>query len=162
MRRVLVSFIGLFLSCAALCHAADYLTLDEAIGIALKNNPLLKAEDENVRGRGYERNISFANMLPSVDLSYGYQRQNKTPTMPLPLTSFVGGQPVLTTVDVPTGYAQFPREILRPPRSLAARTFADIRRWSVMQHGGHFAAMEQPEALADEVRAFFRPLRHQG
>jgi pimeloyl-ACP methyl ester carboxylesterase len=63
------------------------------------------------------------------------------------------------TVDVPAGYAEFPREILRPPRSLAARTFADIRRWSVMPRGGHFAAMEQPEALADEVRAFFRPLR---
>ena len=63
------------------------------------------------------------------------------------------------TVDVPMGYAEFPREILRPPRSLAARTFTDIRRWSVMQRGGHFAAMEQPEALAEEVRAFFRPLR---
>jgi len=66
------------------------------------------------------------------------------------------------TVDVPAGYAQFPCEILRPPRSLAARTFADLRRWSVMPRGGHFAAMEQLEALADEVRAFFRPLRHQG
>lgn len=63
------------------------------------------------------------------------------------------------TVDVPTGYCQFPREILRPPRSLAARTFSDVRRWSVMDKGGHFAAMEQPNALAAEVRAFFRPLR---
>lgn len=63
------------------------------------------------------------------------------------------------TVDVPVGYAQFPREILRPPHRLAARTFKDIRRWSVMPKGGHFAAMEQPEALAEEVRAFFRPLR---
>ena len=63
------------------------------------------------------------------------------------------------TVDVPVGYAQFPCEILRPPRSLAARTFSDIRRWSVMRRGGHFAAMEQPAALAEEVRAFFRPLR---
>ena len=63
------------------------------------------------------------------------------------------------TVDVPTGYAQFPCEILRPPRSLAARTFTDIRRWSVMPRGGHFAAMEQPDALAEEVRAFCRPLR---
>jgi microsomal epoxide hydrolase len=63
------------------------------------------------------------------------------------------------TVDVPTGYAAFPREILRPPRSLAARTFTDIRRWTTMERGGHFAAMEQPEALAREVRAFFRPLR---
>jgi microsomal epoxide hydrolase len=64
------------------------------------------------------------------------------------------------TVDVPTGYCEFPREILRPPRSLAARTYTDIRRWSVMARGGHFAALEQPDALAQEVRAFFRPLRH--
>jgi pimeloyl-ACP methyl ester carboxylesterase len=62
------------------------------------------------------------------------------------------------TVDVPTGYAEFPHEILRPPRSLAARTYTDIRRWSVMPRGGHFAAMEEPQALAGEVQAFFRPL----
>jgi len=62
-------------------------------------------------------------------------------------------------ITVPTGYAEFPHEILSPPRSLAARTYADIRRWTVMPRGGHFAAMEQPEALAAEVRAFFRPLR---
>jgi microsomal epoxide hydrolase len=63
------------------------------------------------------------------------------------------------TVDVPTGYCEFPREILRPPRSLAERTYTDIRRWSVMPKGGHFSALEQPDALADEVRALFRPLR---
>jgi microsomal epoxide hydrolase len=66
------------------------------------------------------------------------------------------------TVDVPTGYAAFPREILRPPRSLAARTYTDLRRWTVMPRGGHFAALEQPEALAQEIRAFFRPLRQPG
>jgi microsomal epoxide hydrolase len=63
------------------------------------------------------------------------------------------------TIDVPTAYAQFPAEILRPPRSLAQRTYTNIRRWTVMPHGGHFAALEQPEALANEVREFFRPLR---
>lgn len=63
------------------------------------------------------------------------------------------------TVDVPVGYAEFPCEILRPPRSLAARGYTDIRRWTVMQRGGHFAAMEQPEALVGEVREFFRLLR---
>jgi len=63
------------------------------------------------------------------------------------------------TIDVPTGYAQFPSEILRPPRSVAQRTYTDIRRWTVMPRGGHFAALEQPEALANEVREFFRPLR---
>jgi pimeloyl-ACP methyl ester carboxylesterase len=67
--------------------------------------------------------------------------------------------PEESTIDVPMGYAHFPAEILRPPRALAERTYTDIRRWSVMLRGGHFAALEQPEALADEVREFFRPLR---
>jgi len=62
-------------------------------------------------------------------------------------------------VGVPTGYAAFPREILRPPRSVAARVYTDIRRWTTMVRGGHFAAMEQPEALAQEIVEFFRPLR---
>ena len=57
------------------------------------------------------------------------------------------------------GYAAFPREILSPPRSLAERTYTDIRRWTRMPRGGHFAAMERPEALAGEIAEFFRPLR---
>ncbi|HTO48778.1 MAG TPA: epoxide hydrolase [Burkholderiales bacterium] len=62
-------------------------------------------------------------------------------------------------IAVPTGYVEFPKEILRPPRSVAERVFTDIRRWTVMEKGGHFAALEQPEALAREIREFFRPLR---
>ena len=63
-----------------------------------------------------------------------------------------------TTIDVPMGYAEFPREILRPPRSLAEKTYTNIKRWSVMAKGGHFAALEQPEALASEIDAFFTGL----
>jgi pimeloyl-ACP methyl ester carboxylesterase len=63
------------------------------------------------------------------------------------------------TVDVSVGYSEFPREILRMPRSLAVRTYRDVRRWTTIPRGGHFAAMEQPEALDHEVQAFFRPLR---
>jgi pimeloyl-ACP methyl ester carboxylesterase len=62
-------------------------------------------------------------------------------------------------IAVPTGYAEFPKEILSPPRSLAERTYVNIQRWTTMSKGGHFAAMEQPEALAKEIRDFFRPLR---
>jgi microsomal epoxide hydrolase len=62
-------------------------------------------------------------------------------------------------IAVPTGYVEFPKEILRPPRSVAERVYSDIRRWTVMEKGGHFAALEQPAALAREIREFFRPLR---
>jgi len=68
-------------------------------------------------------------------------------------------QPPGTTITVPTGYAEFPCEIVKPPRSAAERVFTDLRRWSVMPKGGHFAALEQPELLAEDVRAFFRELR---
>ncbi|MGD9765004.1 MAG: epoxide hydrolase family protein [Candidatus Binatia bacterium] len=61
-------------------------------------------------------------------------------------------------VRVPTGCAIFPKEIVRPPRSWVAHHY-NLQRWSVFDKGGHFAAMEEPRALIDDVRAFFRPLR---
>lgn len=61
-------------------------------------------------------------------------------------------------VRVPTGVARFPREILRPPRAWVAQYY-DLRHWTDMPRGGHFAAMEQPELLVADVRAFFRSLR---
>lgn len=66
--------------------------------------------------------------------------------------------PVGERIRTPMGYAAFPHEIVRPPRSLAEPIY-DIRRWTEMPAGGHFAALEQPEALAADIRAFFRPLR---
>ena len=62
-------------------------------------------------------------------------------------------------ITVPTGYASFPKEIIVPPRSIAEKTYTNIQRWTEMKKGGHFAAMEQPAALAEEIQHFFRPLR---
>jgi pimeloyl-ACP methyl ester carboxylesterase len=68
------------------------------------------------------------------------------------------GPTAQTRIEVPTGFAAFPREISRPPRSIVERTF-NIQRWTPMPAGGHFAALEEPAALAADIRAFFRPLR---
>jgi microsomal epoxide hydrolase len=58
-------------------------------------------------------------------------------------------------VEVPTGVACFPAEFIPyPPRAVAERAYA-IARWTEMTSGGHFAALEEPEAFSDEVRAFF-------
>jgi microsomal epoxide hydrolase len=65
------------------------------------------------------------------------------------------------STSVPTGFASFPRDILPPPREWADRFF-NIERWTEMPRGGHFAAMEEPELLAEDIRAFFRPLRSSG
>lgn len=61
-------------------------------------------------------------------------------------------------IEVPTGYAAFPHELTRPPRSWAERAL-NLQRWTAMPRGGHFAAMEEPELLVEDVRACFRPLR---
>ncbi len=62
-------------------------------------------------------------------------------------------------VTIPVGYAEHPKEILTPPRSVAETLYADIRRWTSMPRGGHFPALEDPDSLAREIREFFRPLR---
>ena len=58
-------------------------------------------------------------------------------------------------VEAPTGIALFPGELIKPPRAYAEKAY-NIRRWTPMPRGGHFAAMEEPALLADEIRAFFR------
>ena len=59
---------------------------------------------------------------------------------------------------VPTAVASFPREIMRPPREWVAKV-CNLQRWTAMPAGGHFAALEEPQALVEDIRAFYRDLR---
>lgn len=61
-------------------------------------------------------------------------------------------------VEVPTAYARLPREISKPPREWVERIYR-LERWTEYDAGGHFAALEQPVALVQDLREFFRPLR---
>ena len=67
--------------------------------------------------------------------------------------SFKTGQ----RVEVPVAMALFPKDT-PAPRALAERTLR-IERWTEMPRGGHFAALEEPELLVEDLRAFYRPLR---
>jgi microsomal epoxide hydrolase len=62
-------------------------------------------------------------------------------------------------VTVPTACALFPKEISTPPRKWVEARY-NLVRWTVMPRGGHFAALEQPDLLTDDVREFFRTIRH--
>lgn len=66
-----------------------------------------------------------------------------------------GRQPV---VEAPTAIAVFPAELTFAPRKGAERYF-NLQRWTQMPAGGHFAAMEEPEHLVDDLRSFFRDRR---
>ena len=60
-------------------------------------------------------------------------------------------------VEVPTAFALFPKDISSPPKDFAERFF-NVLRWTEMPKGGHFAAMEQPELLAEDIRKFVMEL----
>lgn len=61
-------------------------------------------------------------------------------------------------VEVPSGFALFPGDVLRPPRAWLERT-SNLVHLSEPARGGHFAAFEEPELYARELREFFRPYR---
>jgi pimeloyl-ACP methyl ester carboxylesterase len=61
-------------------------------------------------------------------------------------------------VAVPTGVARYPKEILRFPRAWVEQAY-NVTHWAEMPRGGHFAAMEQPDLFAADLRTFFRTVR---
>jgi pimeloyl-ACP methyl ester carboxylesterase len=58
----------------------------------------------------------------------------------------------------PLSYARFPKEIMNPPREWVERVF-NVARWTEMPVGGHFAALEQPRALAGDIHGAFSAFR---
>jgi pimeloyl-ACP methyl ester carboxylesterase len=62
-------------------------------------------------------------------------------------------------VEVPVGFAVFPREIVPPVREWVERNYPNIHHWSTFDRGGHFAAFEQPDAFVGDVRACFERFR---
>jgi pimeloyl-ACP methyl ester carboxylesterase len=62
-------------------------------------------------------------------------------------------------VKVPVGFTVFPGEIFRAPRSWVEKTYPTLTYFNEVDHGGHFAAWEEPELFASELRAAFATLR---
>ena len=66
--------------------------------------------------------------------------------------------PSTERVEQPTAGAIFPKELYRAPRAWAEKSF-NIQQWTRMPSGGHFAALEEPVRLVEDVRTFFRKVR---
>lgn len=61
-------------------------------------------------------------------------------------------------IETPTGHTVFPGELYLPPRAWAEQLY-NIQHWTEQPKGGHFAALEQPELLSEDLRLFFRQYR---
>ena len=61
-------------------------------------------------------------------------------------------------VSVPVAVSVFPEELYQPPRSWAEQAYPNLIHYNAVDKGGHFAAWEQPEIFASEIRAGFRTL----
>jgi pimeloyl-ACP methyl ester carboxylesterase len=64
----------------------------------------------------------------------------------------------LPVIEAPTAVARFPEDLIFAPRRLAEER-ANLQRWTEMPRGGHFAHMEAPDLLVEDLRDFVRPLR---
>jgi pimeloyl-ACP methyl ester carboxylesterase len=69
------------------------------------------------------------------------------------------GQPPPPDVRIPFAFTTFPGEIWRTPRSWVEKSYSDVVYFNEVDKGGHFAAWEEPEIFANELRAAFRTLR---
>ena len=65
-------------------------------------------------------------------------------------------------VSLPVGFTTFPGEIWRTPRSWVEQSYPNLSYFNEVDKGGHFAAWEEPELFASEVRAAFSSLRTNG
>jgi pimeloyl-ACP methyl ester carboxylesterase len=70
-----------------------------------------------------------------------------------------GGAPKPPEISVPVAFTVFPDEIFQAPRRWAEKVYPDLSYFHEAERGGHFAAWEEPELFATELRAAFRPLR---
>jgi pimeloyl-ACP methyl ester carboxylesterase len=73
------------------------------------------------------------------------------------ITAAAGQQP--PPMALPAAYSVFPGELVRPPRSWLEQVYPNLVYFHEADKGGHFAAWEEPEVFAAELRAAFRSLR---
>ena len=109
-------------------------------------------------GGDVERRFTKDELLTNIMLYWAPETANSSCRLYCETMRNAKFPPTDFKVDVPTGCAIFPREIIRPPRAWVEKLY-NVTRWTPMAAGGHFAAMEEPALLVDDMRAFFRTVR---
>ena len=105
-----------------------------------------------------ERSFSKDELLTNITIYWATQTINSSTRIYYETQQTIWELKQDEMIRVPTGVAVFPKELSHPPREWAERSY-NLQRWTQMPRGGHFAALEEPNLLVEDIRAFFRPLR---
>lgn len=106
-----------------------------------------------------ERRFSKDELLTNLMIYWGTETINSSMRLYYDHKHFGKHDPADHQIKVPTGVTLTVEPVNKAPREWAERTYTNIQQWTELPQGGHFAAFEEPELLAEEIRAFFRPLR---
>ena len=141
-------------------YANEQGTKPQTVGVALNDSPagLLAWIVEKFRAwsdcdGNPETCFSRDQLITNVMLYWVTQTSTSAARLYWETRNSAAGPPPFVTV--PTGVARYPKEVLRWPRSWVERQ-CNVVRWQIMERGGHFPAMEQPELFVDDLREFFR------
>ncbi|MER8634254.1 epoxide hydrolase 1 [Mesorhizobium opportunistum] len=139
----------------------------QTIGFALADSPVAMAayyydkfaEWTDSRGEP-EKVLTYDEMLDAISL-YWLTNTGTSSSRSYWEGARAGGGPfnAFAIPSLPVAVSVFPAEIYRAPRSWGEQSFGNLIYWNEVDKGGHFAAWEQPELFAAEIRAAFRPLR---
>lgn len=138
-------------------------TRPQTIGYALSDTPVgLAAWIFDYNNGEPERRLGLDDVLDNVTLYW----LTNTATSAARLYWETAGQSVILSaaqmtheISLPVAISVFPDEVYRAPESWARRAYRNLAYFNELDKGGHFAAWEQPELLAAEIRSAFRPLR---
>ncbi len=148
-------------------YAAMMNQTPQTIGYALNDSPVAMAAyyydkfaEWTDSGGAPEKVLTYDEMLDAISLYWLSGTATSSGRFYWEGTQAGGGP--FNAVDIPTvpvAVTVFPGEIYPAPRSWGERAYGNLIHWNEVDKGGHFAAWEQPQLLAEELRTAFRTLR---
>jgi microsomal epoxide hydrolase len=140
-------------------------TRPQTIGYALADSPVAQAswiyalfQDVSDSGGNAESVFTYDEMLDDIMLYWLSNAGASSARLYWESQSSMSGPPP-GTMQMPTGISMFPKELVRISRRWAETRFSNLIHFNELDAGGHFAALEQPVLLTEEIRAGFRGLR---
>ncbi|MGC9325179.1 MAG: TolC family protein [Desulfomonilia bacterium] len=83
-RTMIIGIVAVLLCSSGNLIASDYMNLEDAISEAIQKNPTIKAQDQEVLSREYDSRSRLSQMLPKLEVNYGYMRLNEEPVFTSP------------------------------------------------------------------------------